>query len=343
MSINRRKKVTMEDIAKRLNISKNAVSLALNNRPGVSEALRMQVLETAKQMNYGKLSAFDSNGPACIVVLVPEYIRNDSYFYSDIFWSIEHEARKPGNTVLMLGISSKEEQECKLPIISSNLQVVGYLAIGIIRKEYLTELCTLGKPVVSVDIRHNNLPIPTVSSDNIGGAYTATDYLIRSGHRKIGFIGPIHVAQSVFERWCGFRQALMEARLPFLEEYCIFGSQDHFELLDNAEILKTYLSELPDYPTAWLCAGDLIAISLIGLLNESNIRVPEDISIIGFDNLKVSELVTPALTTIHVDRNLMGKLAVMRLLEQAEKGNLHKSNLSLSCELIVRDSVHKLS
>jgi DNA-binding LacI/PurR family transcriptional regulator len=220
--------------------------------------------------------------------------------------------------------------------------VIGYLAIGIIRKKYLAKLCTLGKPVVSVDIRHNTLPIPTVSSDNFGGAYTATDYLIQSGHKKLGFIGPVHVAQSVFERFCGFRQALMEAGLPFLEEYCIFGSQDRFELLDNEEILRSYLSELPEYPTAWLCAGDLIAISLIGLLDELDIRVPEDISIIGFDNLKVSELVTPALTTIHVDRNLMGKLAIVRLLEQTKNNYFHKCNLSLSCELVVRNSVRKL-
>ncbi|HHY83461.1 MAG TPA: LacI family transcriptional regulator [Clostridiales bacterium] len=343
MSGNRRKKVTMADIAKKLNISKNAVSLALNNSPGVSEALRKQVLETAKQMNYGKLSALENAGPTCIVVLVPEYIRNDSYFYSDIFWSIEHEARKTGHTVLMLGISPKDEEEGKLPVMSEHLQVIGYLAIGIIRKEYLAKLCTLNKPIISVDIRHNNLPILTVGTDNFGGAYTAVDYLIRSGHKKIGFIGPIYVAQSVYERWCGFSQAVMEAGLPLYEEYCIFGSQDHFELLDNAEILRKYLSKLPEYPTAWLCSGDLIAISLIGLLGEQNIRVPEDISIMGFDNLKVSELVTPALTTIHVDRNLMAKLAVMQLLEQTKKSHLHKCNLSISCELVVRDSVRKIN
>ncbi|MGI6570226.1 MAG: LacI family DNA-binding transcriptional regulator [Caldicoprobacterales bacterium] len=343
MSVKRRKKVTMEDIAKRLQISKNAVSLALNNKPGVSETLRKQVMETARQMNYGRFSALEENGSSCIAVLVPEYIRNDNYFYSDIFWTIEHEVRKSGNTVLMLGLSAKEEQDGIIPEVSNQLNVIGYITIGIIGSEFLTALCELGKPVISVDIRHNNIAIPTVGSDNFGGAYTATDYLIRSGHTRIGFIGPIHVAQSVYERLCGFRQAIMDARLPYNEEYCIFGSQDHFELLDSSQILNNYLSELTEYPTAWLCSGDLIAISLIGLLSEKNIRVPEDISVMGFDNLKVAEMVTPTLTTMHIDRNLMGKLAVTQLLEHIEKGCSHNYNLSLSCKLVVRDSVRRLS
>ena len=342
MDVNKRKKVTMGDIAERLQISKNAVSLALNNRPGVSESLRQQVREVADKLNYGRLPTLQDSSHSCIVVLVPEYIRNDSYFYSDVFWSIEHETRKVGKATLMLGLSRKAEQHCTMPDIPDTLQVLGYLTIGIISKEYLAALITLGKPIISVDIHHNGLPIPTIGSDNIGGAYSAAEYLVEAGHKQIGFIGPIYVAQSVYERWCGFQQAMSHARLPVYEEYCILGSHDSFELLDNAEVLNKYLSKLSVFPTAWLCAGDLIAVSLLGLLNEQGVRVPEDISIIGYDNLKISEMVTPALTTVHVDRNLIGKTAVQHLVQQIEKTPAPTCIISLTSKLVLRNSVNKL-
>lgn len=342
MGSKKRKRVTMADIANKLGISKNAVSLSLNNRPGVSEELRAQVWQMAKQMNYGKLPSMDSTNRSCIAVLVPEYIRNDSYFYSDIFWSIEHEARETGHATLMLGLSTEAEHKLEMPAIPDKMEVLGYLAIGIIRKEYMAALHALGRPIIAVDIHHNTLPISTIGTDNIGGAYKATDFLIRSGHTKIGFIGPIHVAQSVYERWCGFGQAIMDARLPLHEEYCILGSQQEFELLDNAEVLSKYIADLSTFPTAWFCAGDLIAVSLLSILNARGINVPQDISIMGFDNLKVSELVSPPLTTVDVDRNLIGKTAVRHLLKMTAKDHSRAYAHSLTCELVVRDSVRTL-
>ena len=335
----KRKSVTMEDIARAVGVSKNAVSLALANKPGVSDAIRLQIQHTAQLMGY-RSSADRTEEKGCLVILVPEYIRNDGAFYSDIFWALEHESRKQGFITLTSGLSVVMERDLILPKETENLKVLGYLAIGIIRKEYLEMLYSTGKHIVCVDIRSSSLPLSSVTADNLYGGCQATSYLIEKGHRRIGFAGPIFNAQSVFERWCGYQQAMMMHNLDVPHECCILGRRDGFELLDTSAVLDQYLSAVHEMPTAWFCSGDMIAISMLKLLNARGYRVPEDISIISFDDLKVAEMVSPALTTIHVDRSRMSKQSVHQLLSQVfSQHPVQPVHISIPCYLVERQSV----
>ncbi len=342
MKETKRKAVTMADIAQAVGVSKNAVSLALANKPGVSDAMRGQILETAQLLGY-RLPAEKDERKECIVVVVPEYLRDDGAFYSDIFWAIEHESRKRGYITVTAGLSKEMENNLILPGETENLKALGYLAIGVIHTDYLKKLHSTGKQVVCVDIHNSAVPLTSVGTDNLYGGYLATEHLIAKGHTRIGFAGPVFTAQSVFERWCGYLRAMLTHNLEVPEDACILGQRTGFELLDSSVILEKYLSQVEKLPTAWFCAGDMIAISMLKLLSARGLRVPEDISIISFDDLKIAEMVSPALTTIHVDRTAMSKQSVHQLLYQAlSQTPVQPMHISFPCYLVERQSVAEL-
>jgi len=328
-------KVTMNDIAKQLNISKNAVSLALSNKKGVSDSLRKKVLDTARQMNYGNYMTPDEKS-SCVVSIVPEYIHNDAYFYSDIFWSIEKEAQKRGFISIMSGISASTERDLILPQIPPEMENKGYLVIGIVSDDYIDKLLQTGSSVISVDISHHDTQVRSITASNLPGGYTATKYLIEKGHKRIGFIGPIYSAQSIYERWCGFCQAMDVHGLKIEPGYNVIGNKNEFKLFDTVETIESLVNTIDKYPTAWFCAGDRIAAALINILTRKGIHIPDDISIIGFDDIPMSQLLLPALTTMSIDRKLMGKLALDALLDSKQNDI---QNINIPVTLIERDSV----
>ncbi len=335
----KRKTVTMADIARKVGVSTNAVSLALSNKPGIGPALREQIVEAAQHMRY-RMPAEKTARQACLVVVVPEYIRDDGSFYSDIFWAIEHETRKLGHTTLTAGLSREAEHSLTPPSVPDGLEALGYLAVGIIRKEYMERLTKLGRPVVSVDIHNGAVAMTSVGSDNLYGGWLATEHLIEAGHTRIGFAGPIYSAQSVYERWCGYMQALLQRGIEPDPALWIHGRRDTFELLDSAQTLNRYLERLPALPTAWFCAGDMIAVSMYQLMSARGLSIPGDISVMGFDDLKIAEMLSPPLSTVQVNRKMMGKLGVELLLGHTQgagpEENLH---VTIPCALATRASV----
>ena len=333
--------VTMSDIAGRVGVSKNAVSLALAGRPGVSEATRARVVAAARELGY-PLDEKNRYDKACIAAIVPEYLLGDGSFYSDIFWSIEQEVRLIGAMMLTIGLSKAQEEKLVPPTLPANAHLIGYLPIGVIAPAYLRMLRDTGHSIVTVDIRSASPSLSCVGTDNVDGARQAVEYLISCGHRRIGFIGPAFSAQSVCERWCGYCGTMLKHGLRCDGDVCILGRRDGFELLDTEEAQLKYFGRIETMPTAWFCAGDLIALSLCKLLARRGLRVPQDVSVIGFDDLRISALVDPALTTMRVDRRLMGREAVRLLLRSYEEKDAPARHLALPCELVRRDSVRAL-
>ena len=381
-----KKKVTMDDIAKALGISKNSVSLALHNKAGVGPALRLKIAEAAKDMNYGgSLSDFQRKRKF-ISVIVPEYLHDDPYFYYDVFWAIEKEAAAKGCIIITSGVSREDEEALALPPLANDddVELIGFLIVGVISAGYFQKVCALGLPVLTVDIQYNNKlaqrpdgaaavkPFGCVGSSNFSGGHLAADYLLSKGHKKIGFIGPVYTAQSVYERYCGFNYLLStqedpaapppgqerpdsygevngaalahgtEHGFPRRERFDVLGQKGRFGLFDTPESLDPYLRKMKGFPTAWFCAGDRIAVAAMNWLTHNGVKIPDDVSVIGFDDIPIAEMVFPKLTTIHVNRKLMGKLAVDSLVDMGREGS-EVYNISLPVALVERDSVKDIS
>jgi LacI family transcriptional regulator/LacI family purine nucleotide synthesis repressor len=337
-----RKKVTMADIAGQLGISKNSVSLALSDKHGVSDELRKQVIKKASEMRYGDYAGRGGRLNACIALLVPEYLHEDAFFYSEVFWAIEAEAKRRGYISINIGISNEMEAELILPVLPDEMRFIGLLAAGVMRRAYMEKLCGTGLPLISVDIEYSDLPVGCVGSANLSGGYMAARYLLGRGHREIGFIGPVNTALSIYERFCGYQLAMRRAGLPDSAMYNITGDSADFQLFDTVEVLGPLVDRVRSFPTAWFCAGDRIAIALCGLLAQRGVKVPDEISVMGFDGLSVSEIVTPRLTTINIDRRQMGRRAVEALHNMAVKNERTPVNISVLGVLAERDSVRKI-
>lgn len=337
------KKVSMQDIANRLDISKNAVSLALHNKSGVSEETRELVIRMAQKLNYS-ISGADSKNKQSnkILVIIPEYIRNDSFFYNNIYWAIENHSKLRGYTAILSCVSQEMQQSNQMPPIFGDIEFMGIIMVGVLPMSYVAFLQSKTSNIVSVDQYYNDLDIDCVLTANIPGSYKIAKYVIGQGHRKIGFAGSIHVTSSIYERWCGYQQAMMEANIPIDPRYSITAISELTSLLSNREEMQERLMELTEFPTAWICGGDRIAISLIEALGRMNIRVPEDVSVTGFDNIEASMLITPPMTTVNVKRTQMGNTAVDLLLQNADKEHV-PSSIEISADVIVRSSVMKIN
>lgn len=341
MSKVRRKKVTMKDIAEKLNLSVNAVSLALNNKKGISEETRKIVLKTAEDLGYFSVnsnfavkSSFKS-----ICLLIEERNFRDTSFYTKVILGIENEAKKSGYDVLVNFINPSNFQ---VPLNLQQMIVSGILIVGTVRDEHLIKILEYGLPTVLVD--HASLTVTTnaVLTQNMVGAYRAVQYLVQKGHRQIGFFGEIDYSLSFKERWLGFNEGMRNVGLKVDLEYCVLEGIEKLVLDKNYEQVANIISKLNKLPTAWVCSNDNAAITLYNALNALNIKVPDDISIIGFDDIDICNMVTPRLTTIHVNKELMGAEAVKRLLYIMQHPGEKCKHICIEVSLIERESVKEL-
>jgi DNA-binding LacI/PurR family transcriptional regulator len=335
----RKKKVSMQDIADHLDISKNAVSLALHNKPGVSDDLRYKIIEAAKQLGYGPYGDNTAAG-GTVLVLAPErimsYEDNEHFkFFHDMIWGLERSIRARGWNAVIAPIDAEMEAGLVLPRHCTELTYKGIILFGIVERAYAEVVWELDVPLVMLDSYHSGLPCPVVASDNVEGAFEAVSVLIRAGHRDIGFIGPTNLTSSHQERWFGYWRAMTESGLP-IDSKKVMVSSVGFQ--DTRTELGTFIDELKQLPSAFFCGNDRIAYLLAGQLRLRGIRVPEDVSIVGFDDLKYEEAGGLGLTTMRVDKARLCSAAVDMLLKTEGK---YRETLRLYIRpaLITRTSV----
>ncbi|MCG0275366.1 MAG: LacI family DNA-binding transcriptional regulator [Thermosediminibacteraceae bacterium] len=346
MAGRRRKRVTMRDIAKKLNISINSVSIALNGKEGVSDELRSTIIKTAQEMGYFETNSRILSGfrYKSVSLLIEERHFRDEHFYSRVTVGIEQQARKNGYDVI---INFIHEGQIQVPASIVDKRVAGILVVGPVNDLLLKTLCESGLPVVLVDHASFSINTDAVLTQNMQGTYMATLYLIGKGHRKIGFFGDVSYSLSVKERWLGYREALIAAKLEdrhIIKEnaYSITGPVEKLVIEDNFEKVANLVSELKEMPTAWVCSNDRAAITLCKALKNLDIRVPEDVSVIGFDDIGMASIFVPHLTTVKVEKELMGKKAFERLLEKIEQKDDTTYHIRLPVSFVERDSVREI-
>lgn len=335
----RKKKISMQDIADRLQISKNAVSLALMNKKGVSEEMRRLVQQTAREMGYGPYAPQES-GKANILVLVPErimsYQDNDHFqFFHDMIWGLERSARKKGFNAVITPLDRETETARSLPGTFADIPYRGVILFGIADRGYAERIWGLDTPLVLMDSYYRDLPCPAVTSANLEGAYAAVSYLIEAGHRRIGFIGPTNLSTSHEERWFGYEKAMKERGLVIREADCLTTSRGYNNTVAE---MATFLDRLGEWPTAFFCGNDRIAYLLAGLLKARNKRMPEDVSVAGFDDLPYVNGEGLNITTMRVEKERMCDAAIHLLV--SELGRTREAiHWQVRPTLVVRGSV----
>lgn len=334
------KRISMQDIADRLQISKNAVSLALNGKAGVSDETRNLVITLAQKLNYNNMGV-ELHPPSSsknILVFIPDYIRDDAFFYNDIYWAIEQRASQKGYNAVMAVITNEMQETQTLPPVYSEMDFSGFLLIGVLKESYVRYLLGLPLTILSVDHSYYGIDIPAVGTANLAGSYRITQKVVGYNHTEIGFVGSSDMTSSIYERWCGFQRALTEAKLPIHPEYNINDDSPLGVLLSDPVDILQRLRQFPKMPTAFVCGGDRIAIAVTDALKQLGYLVPQQISVVGFDDIELGNYVEPKLTTMHVKRKEMGILAVDLLLK-ACAGKRIASLSFLEPEYICRNSL----
>lgn len=339
-----KKKVTMEDIAKGLGITKNTVSLALRNMPGVSEKTKKQIFETAQSLGY-KYKNYNSAShhkykTRNICLMLSDNTRKSVSFFPLIQYGIESEAKKNNfNTILYC---FDENKKFDPPLCINDGIISGIITLGRHTRRTISSIIDLNLPLVIIDHFFDDVVADYILSDNLSGGYNAVEYLIKLGHSKIGFSGNIFSSSSFFDRYLGYLKVMAHYKIPVNNNYSIVDKSFGDIYCNNIDKVAQELNKLPELPSAFFCCNDIEAITIIKALKYMKISVPDDISVIGFDNIDSSKNISPELTTMHINKESLGKRAVIKLIKRMNGDKSQEEKILLPVTLIERQSVKHL-
>ncbi|WP_407271696.1 LacI family DNA-binding transcriptional regulator [Radiobacillus sp. PE A8.2] len=328
--------ITMRDIANKIGVSSVTVSKALNDKEGVSEELRNKIKALADEMGYryNTMAKSMKDGRSYnICVVIPERFTGDlrQSFYLKIYQYIASVLEENNYYGIIHILSSTEEGNLTLPRIYHENRVDGFILLGQTKREYIELMQGTGMPLVLLDFYDQYDDVDTVISDSFYGAYEITNYLINSGHKEIGFIGNIYATSSIQDRFLGYYKSLLEHKIKLNDSFVLNDRDDHGALVDVTLPKKL--------PTAFVCNCDKVAHTLLTKLKSNGYHVPEDCSIVGFDNDIYATLTTPHLTTVEVDIQEMARTAVKFMCGKMEDRSTTFGRATIKGKIIYRDSV----
>jgi LacI family transcriptional regulator len=335
-------RVSIKDVAREAGVSTTTVSYVLNSTPTetISEETSKRVLAAVQKLGYvpnlnaRSLSSSRSN---LIGVLIPQTDPGKEFmfsnpFYGELLSSIEYTARQNGYHLLLSG--TNEDQNYLS--IARNRGLDGIIIVGTYPGENLNALKKLGVPIVLVDSYVNDDSFHTLGIEDKEGARIATRYLIEKGHRSIAFIsGSIRENGVNIKRYQGYVDALKEAGLPVEDRAVYSGTVDYEYGLVAA---RQYLDRGRKQSAAFITA-DVISMGVIKGLKQNGLRVPEDLSIVSFDDVYLAKMCYPSLTTVHQDIGEKGRQAVQLVLEAARSKEHQHKECILPLRLVERESV----
>lgn len=349
------RKVTMQQIADYLGVSTFVVSRALSGKEGVKKETQERVFQAASRLGYFTQKGIDptleiteeslneQQDKKSVLVVMPN-IR--SQFKESIYWGsiINGISESLEKANLGMVILTENNSDSLFSVLNPN-GFLGLIGVGKISTQIILGVQRIGMPVVLIDHEDNLCPTDSVFANNFESSYLLANYLIGLGHKKIQFIGNIKYSNSFFERWLGFRTALEENNIDILGEDYNLLEAENVDIMFNE--IKDWLQEkkrdITSLPTALFCANDSIAIHVYSVLEELDIKIPDQISVTGFDNIDDSFLLTPTLTTIDVPKEELGKRAVRALSDRIEISNSPNEKIMISGEMLLRDSVLSLN
>jgi DNA-binding LacI/PurR family transcriptional regulator len=331
-----RRSATLEDIAREAGVSISTVSRALNDSPSVRRRTKQQIWQIARAHDY-EFRASMPSGPigadATLAVVVPAPQARDSRvadpFFLELLAGIAEAARERNADLLISHLSPRAGSDLDYAMSTSRATGVIFIGQSSLHHEF-NALATRDNRFVVWGAEFADAQYCVIGSDNLAGGRRATAHLARLGRRRILFLGDTEAPEAE-QRFRGYRQGLERADLPFDEDLIVPA---HFEVHSGEAAVHSALARGLRFD-AIFAASDLIAIGAIRALTRSGMRVPEDVSVVGYDNIPAARLVTPQLTTIDQDANLAGRMLVSKLLD---KGDGPAISQRLETSLLIRES-----
>ncbi len=335
-----KRKITMQDIADKLGISKNSVSQALSGKSGVSEETRQLIEQTAKELGYvykSKNILPKKERNICIGLIATDFAFSLKAFFGEIFLAIEESCMKNGITLNIQSVSQEAKEKLILPDFIREKKVDGIIIVSHIRTEYIKKVIATGIPTVLIDHHHPLIDADAILTNNRFAAYMATKYLIDLGHKEIAFVGNIDFSPSYYERMEGYLLALREENITPQKNYMFMN------VIEENKAVDTCIQSLERVPTGWLCVNDGYGFMVCTSLKNRGLKIPNDASVINFDNGQLSQISQPQITTMAIHLNLYGKKAVEQLLWRINNPNEPKQEILFPATLIKRESTGKCS
>ncbi len=336
----KKRNITIVDVAQESGVSYSTVSRVLNGFEHVREETRQRVLEAVDKLGYvANLQARSLAGGKTNIIgfLVPGL--DNGYIGEVVRGADEELARSNYNMMLYTTHRYQGKESEYVKSISDGMTDGLLLIVPLTPASYITAMQNQKFPYVLIDQSDSTSTSYIVDSTNWQGAYDATTYLIELGHRNIAHITGLMGLNSATERLEGYKAALFDHNIPLNEDYILHGNFYHQQGYMHAQTLVN----LSNRPTAIFAANDLTAIGVMEGVRDIGLSIPEDISIIGFDDIPQSVITYPKLTTMHQSLEQMGRVAVQLLLEQIENPERQARRITLATRLVERESCREIS
>lgn len=331
---------TIKDVASRVGVSTATVSHVVNKTRFVSDELRQSVLEAIQALNYQPNAIARSlvkRKTHTLGIIITDILNP---FYTAIVRGVEDVTYRSGYTVMLCNTDEDPEKEVLYIQTLLEKRIDGLIISTALREGNHPLLPQLrGIPLVTIVRKIRGLRSDAVFGDNTGGAYKATDHLIRLGHRRIGIIsGPTGLSSGA-ERLAGYRKAVEEHGIAVDEQWIKTGD---FKRGTGYFLTKEITRKAP-LPTALFVTNNQMTVGALQALNEAKIRVPKDLSLISFDDMEWYSFLNPPLTTVEHSPYLMGKTAGEILLQRISSRRKRSKKVIVPSRLIVRESTAKMA
>lgn len=329
--------LTIADIARLANVSKSTVSRALNDSPLIAEETKERIRAIAREHNFRlnaparRLSLRQSNTIAYVTHSYHDDFSLTDLFVLEILGSITHELSRSGYDLLVVRVDPRDTDWADQYL--STGKVDGFILMTSTRKRiHIQKLVKLGAPFIIWGVPSAGTRCSSVTGDNFNGGKLAASHLIRIGRKRIAFLGGPEDELEVQGRFDGYRAALEEAGMPLDPALLAYGDWSD---VSGAEAMRRLLEQAPDLDAVFV-NGDLMAVAAMKTAQELGRRVPEDIAVVGYDDLSIAAFSSPPLSTVRQNIPLAGQLLARTLIGTIQTGAI--SNITVPVELVVRQS-----
>ncbi len=331
----------LEDIAKLADVSVSSVSLALNDRPGISKKTREKILKIIEESNYVPPKNSKLNVKTVRILIVKHSNSTNNYqikpFFSELLEYLDLEAKK-NKIYLILNLINQNSLMNEFKFLESNQPSDALIILSdSVSLELIAELKKNQPNTLVINNSYLSTNIDFLNTNNVYSGYTIANYLFQLGHLNIGYISSSERKENFIEREIGVKKAFKEKKIILNEEF-IYSFMPA-EIADYSKEMKEKIMD-ENFPTAFICENDYLAISLIKSLHSLDKKVPEQVSVVGFDNIPEGKIFIPELTTIAASIEFTAEIAIKKILNFFKKEYLPTQTL-IPSQIIIRDSCQK--